>query len=154
MALYLGIGLLPAWDALLKGYGLPLAPEVVRSTIILFSIVSLVFVPAMALFIVGSFKLKQPSALVFTEEEIRFRFPFQGWRTREAGELKSVYLDPVHRTVSARHEGVAVSVETTHYTVVLRFEDGLELWIDMDRALQFGSSPERLHGVLSQLYGL
>jgi hypothetical protein len=154
MALYLGIGLLPAWDALSKGHGLPLAPEVARSTTILFSIMSAVFIPAMALFIVGSFKLKQPSALVFTEDEIRFRFPFQGWRAREAGELKSVYLDPVHRTVSARHEGVAVSVETTHYTVVLRFEDGLELWIDLDRALQFGSSPERMHGILSQLYRL
>jgi len=151
---YLGLGLYPAWDALLKGHGLPLAPEVARSTGFLFAIVSLVFVPAIVLFIVGSFKLKQPSELVFTEDEICFRFPFQGWRVREAGELKSVYLDPVHRTVSARHEGVAVSVEMTRYTVVLRFEDGLELWIDMDRALQFGSSPERMHGALSRLYRL
>jgi len=151
---YLGLGLYPAWDALLKGHGLPLAPEVARSTTILFSIMSAVFIPAIVLFIVGSFKLKQPSAFVFTEDEIRFRFPFQGWRAREAGELKSVYLDPAHRTVSARYEGAAVSVEMTHYTLVLRFEDGLELWIDLDRALQFGSSPERLHGVLSRLYPL
>jgi hypothetical protein len=152
VVLYLGIGLLPAWDALLKGHGLPLAPEVARSTGFLFVIVSIVFVPAIALFIVGSFKLKQPSELVFEEDKIRFRFPFQGWRGREAGELERVYLDPVHRTVSARHEGVGVSVETTHYTLVLRFEDGFELWIDLDRALQFGSSPERLHAVLSRLY--
>jgi hypothetical protein len=115
---------------------------------------SAVFIPAMALFVVGSVKLKQPSALVFTEGEIHFRFPFQGWRVREAGELERVYLDPVHRTVSTHHEGVAVSVEMTHYTLVLRFEDGLELWIDLDRALQFGSSPERLHGVFRRLYRL
>ncbi|MBN1976838.1 MAG: hypothetical protein JW918_05505 [Anaerolineae bacterium] len=149
---YLGLGLYPAWDALLKGQGLPLAPEVARSTAILFSIMSAVFIPAIVLFIVGSFKLRQPSALVFTKDEIRFRFPFQGWRTREAGELERVYLDPVHRAVTARHEGVAVSVEMTHYALVLRFEDGLELWIDLDRALQFGSSPERLHGALTCLY--
>jgi hypothetical protein len=152
VALYLGIGLLPVWDALLKGHGLPLAPEVTRSTTILFSIMSAVFIPAMVLFIVGSFKLKQPSALVFTKDEIRFRIPFQGWQAREAGELKSVYLDPVHRTVSARHEGVAVSVEMTHYALMLQFDDGLELCIDLDRALQFGSSPERLHLVLNRLY--
>jgi hypothetical protein len=151
---YLGLGLYPAWDALLKGHGFPLAPEVARSTTILFSIMSAVFIPAIALFIVGSFKLKQPSALVFTEDEIRFRFPFQGWQVREAGELKSIYLDPVHRTVSTRHEGVAVSVEMTHYTLVMCFDDGLELWIDLDRTLQFGSSPERMHGVIGQLYGL
>jgi hypothetical protein len=154
VALYLGLGLYPAWDALLKGHGLPLAPQVARSTTVLFSIMSAVFIPAIVLFIVESFKLKQPSALVFTEDEIRFRFPFQGWRTREAGELDSVYLDPVHRTVSARYEGAAVSVEMTHYTVVLCFEDGLELWIDLDRALQFGSSPERVHATISRLYGL
>ena len=152
VALYLGIGLLPAWDALLKGHGPPLAPEVARSTTILFFIMSAVFIPAIVLFVVGSFKLKQPSALVLTEDEIRFRFPFQGWRVREADELERVYLDPVHRTVSARYEGAAVSVEMTHYTLVLRFEDGLELWIDLDRALQFGTSPERLHLVLSRLY--
>jgi hypothetical protein len=151
---YLGLGLYPAWDALLKGHGLPLAPEVARSTTILFSIMSAVFIPSIVLFIVGSFKLKQPSELVFTEDEIRFHFPFQSWRTREAGELDSVYLDPVHRTVSARYEGAAVSVEMTHYTVVLCFEDGLELWIDLDRALQFGSSPERVHATISRLYGL
>jgi hypothetical protein len=150
---YLGLGLYPAWDALLQGHGLPLAPEVARSTTILFSIMSAVFIPAIVLFIVGSFKLRQPSALVFTEDEIRFRFPFQGWRAREAGELERVYLDPVHRTVNARYEGAAVSVEMTHYTLVLRFEDGLELWIDLDRALQFGSSPERLHEALSRLWG-
>ena len=66
--------------------------------------------------------------------------------------MERVYLDPVHRTVSARYEGAAVSVEMTHYTLVLRFGDGLELWIDLDRALQFGSSPERMHGALSRLY--
>ena len=75
VALCLGIGLLPVWDALLKGDGFPLAPEIIRSTAILFSIISAVFIPAIALFIVGSFKLKQPSALVFAKDEIRFRFP-------------------------------------------------------------------------------
>jgi hypothetical protein len=154
VVLCLGIGLLPVWDALLQGDELSFAPEIIMSTAILFSIMSAMFIPAMALFIVGSVKLKQPSALVFTKDEIRFRFPFQSWRVREAGELERVYLDPVHRTVSTRHEGAAVSVEMTHYTLVLRFEDGLELWIDLDRTLQFGSSPERLHGVISRLYGL
>jgi hypothetical protein len=152
VVLYLGLGLLPVWGALLEGDGQPLAPGVVRSSCILFSAMSAVFVPAIPLFVVGSVKPKQPSQFVFAKDDIRFRFSFQGWRMREASELESVCLDPVHRTVSARHEGAAVSVEMTHYALLLRFEGGLELWIDLDRALQFGTSPERLNIVLSRLY--
>jgi hypothetical protein len=154
VVLYLGLGLLPIWGALLEGDGLPLAPGVIRSSRILFSVMSAVFVPAILLFIIGSVKPKQPSQYVFTKDEIRYRLPFQGWRVREVGELECARLDPVHRTVSARHEGVAVSVEMTQYALLLCFEDGLELRIDLDRALQFGSSPERMHGTICRLYGL
>lgn len=154
VVLYLGLGLLPIWGALLEGDGLPLAPGVIRSSRILFSVMSAVFVPAILLFIVGSVKPEQPSQFVFAKDEIRYWLPFQGWRVREAGELECARLDPVHRTVSARHEGVAVSMEMTQYILVLCFEGELELRIDLDRALQFGSSPERMHGMICQLYGL
>ena len=152
LVVYVGLGLVPVWSALAAGGGLPLAPSAIRSATVLSFAIGLVFIPVIALFVIGTIKPKQPSRWMFTEGEVRYRFPFQGWRTREAGELTRVYLDPVHRTVSARHEGVAVSVETTHYALMLQFDDGLELCIDLDRALQFGSSPERLHMVLSRLY--
>jgi hypothetical protein len=152
VSLYVGLGLIPIWSALAAGDGLPLAPSVIRSATVLSFAIGLVFVPVIALFVIGTVKPKQPSRWAFTENEIRYRFPFQGWRTREAGELTRLYLDPVHKTVSARHEGVAVSVEMTHYALMLQFDDGLELCIDLDRALQFGSSPERLHLALNHLY--
>jgi len=152
---YLGIGLTPLWSGMMRGEIPPLTTAQVRDTLIFFFMVSLIFIPALIIVIhglttrYGPFKTAQPVAWQFYRERIRYRLPRSSWHERAAGDLRHVGLHP--RVSYVRAQGIEQPV--TLYMLVLEFNDGAQLVIDQERAVQFGQTPERLHAILAQLYG-
>jgi len=154
--IYLGIGLLGIWSGLARGEIPPFDTVWVRNSLIFFAMISVIFLPALIIVIrglvtmYGPFNMEQPAAWEFYRDRIRYRLPRGDWREQSAGALQSVTLRP--RTVTARG-GRGIEQEVTLYMLVLEFANAGALVIDQERAVQFGQTPERLHALLTQLYG-
>jgi hypothetical protein len=147
LGVWLGVGV-GLWTALVLNAS---SPEAASSNkvvaLLMFGLAGLIFIPATIAFVVGSFQVKQPIELIFTANEVRFRLPFKAWQAWPASDLERIYLEPVQAHL--RHGS-----RITLYVLVLQFANGPPLRIGLDRARQFSSSPERLHGILSRLYCL
>jgi len=155
--IYLGIGLLGIWSGLARGEIPPFNTAWVRNSLIFFAMISVVFLPALIIVIrglttrYGLLKMEQPVAWEFYRERIRYRLPRGDWQERPARELLRVTLRP--RTATARG-GRGIEQEVTLYMLVLEFANADPLVIDQERAVQFGQTPEQLHALLTQLYGI
>jgi hypothetical protein len=159
--IYLGIGLLGIWSGLARGEIPPFNTLWVRNSLIFFAMVSVLFLPALIYLIYslltwyGPFKLDRPFAWAFYRDHIRYRFLRGAWKEQSAGALQSLALQPLPVRVRAAR---GIETEVTLYMLVLKFavdtQDGPRtLVIDHERAVQFGQTPERLHAMLTALYG-
>lgn len=115
---------------------------------------SLIFLPVIAIFVVGWFKPRQPSELQLTAGEIRFRYPLGSWQTWAGDELSSIELQPMNLPVLVSRPVRVWGIRggTIVYPLSLHFAGQRRLLIDQDRAWQFGYSPERLFDILRRLY--
>jgi hypothetical protein len=147
LGIWLGIGV-GLWKMLVLDAPSPGVASSNKAAVwLMFGLAGLIFIPAIIAFVVGSFQVKQPIELIFTADEVRFRLPFKTWQAWPASDLERIYLEPVQAHL--RHGS-----RVTLYVLVLQFANGPPLRIGLDRARQFSSSPERLHGILSRLYCL
>ncbi|MGC9393441.1 MAG: leucine-rich repeat domain-containing protein [Anaerolineae bacterium] len=159
--IYLGIGLLGIWTGLARGEIPPFNTVWVRNALIFFAMISVFFLPALIYVIYrlltkyGPFKMEQPVAWEFYRDRIRYRFPRGDWEEQPASALQSLTLKPLRTRVRAVR---GIETEVTLYMLVLEFADDTQgnpkiLVIDQERTVQFGQTPERLHVMLTQLYG-
>lgn len=153
---YLGLGLIGIWSGLAQGEIPPFNTAWVRNSLIFFALISVVFLPALIVVLralttrYGPFKMEQPIAWEFYRERIRYRFPRGGWQERSARALQRMTLQPLPTSVRG---GRGIEITVTLHMLVLEFAEADPLVIDQERAVQFGQTPERLHALLTQLYG-
>ncbi|HOT93329.1 MAG TPA: leucine-rich repeat domain-containing protein [Anaerolineae bacterium] len=152
--IYLGIGLMGIWSGLAQG--IVFNASRLRDALLLFLMVSVIFVPALIIVIhglvtkYGPFRMEQPIAWQFYRDRIRYRLPRSDWYERSAGDLQGVFLHP--QVSYVRAQGIEQPV--TLYMLVIEFNDGVRLVIDQERASQFGQTPERLYTLIRGLYRL
>jgi hypothetical protein len=164
--IYLGLGLLGLWTGLAQGKIPPVTPDWLRSILIFFGMISLIFVPAIVFVIsrlvskFGPFKIEQPVALELYPDKLRYRFPRGPWGHRDgtwherlASELERVELEPLPYTVRARVDGALVSQKMVRYLLLLTFDDDTRLALDQERAAQWGETTEELYALIKRLYG-
>jgi hypothetical protein len=149
LAFYLGTGLAGLWVPAWQGTEPALLPG-----LLIMGLVSLIFLPVIAIFVVGWFKPRQPSELRLTVDEVRFRYLLGSWQIWAGDELSSIELQPMHLPVwGSRPVRIwGTRGGTIVYPLSLHFSGQRRLLIDQDRAWQFGYSPERLFDVLRRLY--
>jgi len=158
-ALYLGIGLMGLWTSLARGDVPPFTWRWLRDTLILFLLVSALFLPALFWILrsfftaYGPFRIKQPVALELHPQSLRYRFPFRPWQMSSVTDLQRVWVESVPVEVRARAAGAILSQQVVRLMLLLEFSDSTRLVVDQERAVQLGTSVEQLRAILQQVYG-
>jgi len=158
-ALYLGIGLMGLWISLARGDVPPFTWRWLRDTLILFLLVSALFLPALLWILrsfftaYGPFGIKQPVALELYPQSLRYRFPFRPWQMYSVTDLQRVWVESVPVEVRSRAAGAILSQQVMRLMLRLEFSDGTRLVVDQERAVQLGTSVEQLRAILKQVYG-
>jgi len=157
--LYLGIGLMGLWISLARGDVPPFTWRWLRDTLILFLLVSALFLPALIWILrsfftaYGPFRIKQPVALELHPQSLRYRFPFRPWQMYSITDLQDIWVESVQVEVRARAAGVILSQPVVRLMLLLEFGDSTRLVVDQERAVQLGTSVEQLRAILKQVYG-
>lgn len=158
-AVYLGIGLMGLWIALARGDVPPFTWLWLRDTLIVFVIVSALFLPVLIWILrsfftaYGPFQIRQPVALELFPQSLRYRFPLRPWQVRSVDELQRVWVESVPVEVRARTEGAILSQEVVHVMLLLEFGDSTRLVVGQERATQLNTSVEQLRELFKRMYG-
>jgi hypothetical protein len=158
-AVYLGIGLMGLWISLARGDVPPFTWLWLRDTLIVFVIVSALFLPVLIWILrsfftaYGPFQIRQPVALELLPQSLRYRFPLRPWQVRSADDLQRIWVESIPVEARARADGVVISQLVTRIMLLLEFSDNTRLIVDQERAMQLNTSVEQLREILKQVYG-
>ncbi len=152
--IYLAMAFAGLWVPLLQGSVPPFTPDNFMTIVLVFGLVSLVFVPAIILGAVQSFGRRQPIRIVLSKDEIKITHSLGHVETYPVEKIKTVWLEPVPIRARARYGGVLVKSSTTDYELCVRFIDQPEIVFKTSRLRMLRVSPESLLEIFNKLYTL
>ena len=97
-------------------------------------------------------KPKQPVALEFHPQQIRFKRLLGPWQSLPVEELVALQRKEEVHPVHVRTAGAWIEERTVSYPLLLRFTGGREIYLDERRCRQMGCSPQKLYRRLERLY--
>jgi hypothetical protein len=152
--IYLGLSLIGLWIPLLQGTIPPFTGDDLLGIGVLFTLISLIFIPILILAGKESFDRKKPLRFLLTKDHIQITYPLDRKTVFPAKSLEKVWLQPVAVPVRSSYQGAVVRGKTTIYNVCLRFAGGKEIVLKPSRVRLFQLSPEETVEIFETLYSL